>query len=197
MLELDREVGEIVEREAAMQASVLRMIPSENIVSDSVLEALGSIFTNRYAEGYPAKRYYQGQENNDALERLTCARACELFGAEHANVQPYSGSPANMAAYMAICQPGDRTVGLGLNSGGHLTHGWKVNFSGQLYEAHQIEVRQDTERIDYDEVAKEIDELVDIAKKFDNMDTVRKMKEIVPEYKSNNSVYEALDKKEK
>ncbi len=159
MLELDREVGEIVEREAAMQASVLRMIPSENIVSDSVLEALGSIFTNRYAEGYPAKRYYQGQENNDALERLTCARACELFGAEHANVQPYSGSPANMAAYMAVCQPGDRTVGLGLNSGGHLTHGWKVNFSGQLYEAHQIEVRQDTERIDYDEVAKYCDEV--------------------------------------
>ncbi len=159
MLELDREVGEIVEREAAMQASVLRMIPSENIVSDSVLEALGSIFTNRYAEGYPAKRYYQGQENNDALERLTCARACELFGAEHANVQPYSGSPANMAAYMAICQPGDKTVGLGLNSGGHLTHGWKVNFSGQLYEAHQIEVRQDTERIDYDEVAKYCDEV--------------------------------------
>ena len=159
MLELDREVGEIVEREAAMQASVLRMIPSENIVSDSVLEALGSIFTNRYAEGYPSKRYYQGQENNDALERLTCARACELFGAEHANVQSYSGSPANMAAYMAICQPGDRTVGLGLNSGGHLTHGWKVNFSGQLYEAHQIEVRQDTERIDYDEVAKYCDEV--------------------------------------
>ena len=154
MLELDREVGDIIGREAAMQASVLRMIPSENIVSDSVLEALGSIFTNRYAEGYPGKRYYQGQANNDDLERLTVARACALFGAEHANVQSYSGSPANMAAYMALCSPGDRIVGLGLNSGGHLTHGWKVNFSGQLYESHQIEVRQDTERIDYDEVAR-------------------------------------------
>ena len=152
MLELDAEVRGIVERESAMQESVLRMIPSENIVSDSVLEALGSIFTNRYAEGYPGKRYYQGQEHNDELERLTVARACALFGAEHANVQPYSGSPANMAAYMAVCEPGDRTVGLGLNSGGHLTHGWKVNFSGQLYEAHQVEVDRETERLDYDAV---------------------------------------------
>ena len=152
MLEKDREVGEIIEREWVRQSSVLRMIPSENIVSDSVLAALGSCFTNKYAEGYPGKRYYQGQENNDALERLTCERARALFGAEHANVQSYSGSPANMAAYMAVCQPGDRTVGLGLNSGGHLTHGWKVNFSGQLYEPHQIEVNRETERIDYDEV---------------------------------------------
>ena len=152
MLEFDSEVREIIEHEWTRQESVLRMIPSENIVSDSVLEALGSCFTNKYAEGYPAKRYYQGQANNDALEVLTCRRACELFGAEHANVQPYSGSPANMAAYMAVCKPGDKTVGLGLNSGGHLTHGWKVNFSGQLYEPHQIEVNRETERIDYDEV---------------------------------------------
>ena len=154
MLEFDSEVREIIEREWTRQESVLRMIPSENIVSDSVLEALGSCFTNKYAEGYPGKRYYQGQANNDALEELTCRRACELFGAEHANVQSYSGSPANMAAYMAVCKPGDRTVGLGLNSGGHLTHGWKVNFSGQLYEPHQIEVNRETERIDYDEVEK-------------------------------------------
>ena len=153
MFELDREVGEIIDREALRQQSVLRMIPSENIVSDIVLAALGSCFVNKYAEGYPGKRYYQGQENNDALERLTCERACALFGADHANVQSYSGSPANMAAYMALCQPGDRTVGLGLNSGGHLTHGWKVNFSGNLYEAHQVEVNKETERLDYDEVA--------------------------------------------
>ena len=154
MLDYDREVREIVEREWDRQESVLRMIPSENIVSDSVLEALGYCFVNKYAEGYPGKRYDQGQANNDALERLTCERACALFGAEHANVQSYSGSPANMAAYMALCQPGDRTVGLGLNSGGHLTHGWKVNFSGNLYEAHQVEVDRETERLDYDAVEK-------------------------------------------
>lgn len=150
----DQEVSRIIEREWSRQARVLRMIPSENIVSDDVLEALGSCFTNKYAEGYPSKRYYQGQENTDAIERLACERACALFGAEHANVQPYSGSPANMAAYMAVCEHGDRTVGLGLNSGGHLTHGWKVNFSGQLYEPHQIEVDRETERLDYDEVAR-------------------------------------------
>ncbi|MBQ1925242.1 MAG: serine hydroxymethyltransferase [Proteobacteria bacterium] len=153
MLKYDDEVRAIIDAEWERQTSVLRMIPSENIVSDDVLEALGSCFVNKYAEGYPSKRYYQGQANNDALERLACERACALFGAEHANVQSYSGSPANMAAYMALCEPGDRTVGLGLNSGGHLTHGWKVNFSGQLYEPHQIEVNRETERLDYDEVA--------------------------------------------
>lgn len=159
MLEYDSEVREIIEREWDRQQSVLRMIPSENIVSDAVLEALGSCFVNKYAEGYPGKRYYQGQVNNDALERLTCERACALFGAEHANVQSYSGSPANMAAYMALCEPGDRTVGLGLNSGGHLTHGWKVNFSGKLYEPHQIEVDRETERLDYDAIEKYCDEV--------------------------------------
>lgn len=153
MLEFDSEVRDIIDHEWTRQTSVLRMIPSENIVSDNVLAALGSCFVNKYAEGYPGKRYYQGQENNDALERVACERACALFGADHANVQSYSGSPANMAAYMALCKPGDKTVGLGLNSGGHLTHGWKVNFSGNLYEAHQVEVNQETERLDYDEVA--------------------------------------------
>ncbi len=152
MLKFDSEINNIIEKEWTRQTSVLRMIPSENIVSDGVLEALSSCFVNKYAEGYPGKRYYQGQENNDALERLTCERACALFGAAHANVQSYSGSPANMAAYMALCKPGDRIVGLGLNSGGHLTHGWKVNFSGNLYEAHQVEVNRETERLDYDEV---------------------------------------------
>ncbi|MCL2325075.1 MAG: serine hydroxymethyltransferase [Proteobacteria bacterium] len=149
----DREVSEILAKECAQQASVLRMIASENIVSDDVLAALGSCFVNRYSEGYPGKRYYQGQAHTDALEQLTCARAKALFGAGHVNVQSYSGSPANMAAYMALCGVGDRIVGLGLNSGGHLTHGWKVNFSGKLYEAHQVEVNRETEHLDYDEVA--------------------------------------------
>ncbi len=149
----DEEVSAIYAREVARQQRVLRMIPSENIMSEGVRAALGGVFCNKYAEGYPSKRYYQGQENNDALERLAQARACALFGAEHANVQSYSGSPANMAAYMAVCEPGDRIMGLGLNSGGHLTHGWKVNFSGKLYEPHRIEVEEGTERLNYDKIA--------------------------------------------
>lgn len=149
----DQEVAEIYAREVERQSRVLRMIPSENIVSDAVRSALGGVFVNKYAEGYPGKRYYQGQENNDALERLAQARACALFGAEHANVQSYSGSPANMAAYFALCEPGDRIVGLGLNSGGHLTHGWKVNFSGKLYQPTRIEVEQETELLNYDQIA--------------------------------------------
>ena len=149
----DKEVEAIYEREEARQKRVLRMIPSENIVSDAVRAALGGIFVNKYAEGYPSKRYYQGQENNDAIERLAQARACALFGAEHANVQSYSGSPANMAAYMAVCEPGDRIMGLGLNSGGHLTHGWKVNFSGKLYDPYRIEVEESTELLNYDQIA--------------------------------------------
>ncbi len=149
----DKEVAAIYAREVARQKRVLRMIPSENIVSDAVRAALGGVFVNKYAEGYPGKRYYQGQENNDAIERLAIERACALFGAEHANVQSYSGSPANMAAYFALCSPGDRIVGLGLNSGGHLTHGWKVNFSGKLYEPTRLEVEPETERLDYDKIA--------------------------------------------
>lgn len=153
MLTYDSEVGELIAREEARQASVLRMIPSENIVSDNVLEALGSVLVNKYSEGYPGKRYYQGQGVVDELERLAQTRACALFGAEHANVQSYSGSPANMAAYMALCKPGDRIVGLGLNSGGHLTHGRNVNFSGQLFEAHAIDVDPETERLNYDAIS--------------------------------------------
>ncbi len=149
----DKEVEQIYNNEIERQKSVLRMIPSENIVSDSVRAALGGVFVNKYAEGYPSKRYYQGQVNNDAIERLAISRACELFGAEHANVQSYSGSPANMAAYMALCEPGDKIMGLGLNSGGHLTHGWKVNFSGKLYEPHRIEVEESTECLNYDQIA--------------------------------------------
>ena len=115
--EFDETLSELIKAEEARQARVLRMIPSENIVSDNVLEALGSVLTNKYSEGYPGKRYYQGQAVLDQIERLAQERARALFGAEHANVQSYSGSPANMAAYMAVCQPGDPIVGLGLNSG--------------------------------------------------------------------------------
>lgn len=148
----DQEVEEIYSREVERQNSVLRMIPSENIMSEGVRAALGGVFCNKYAEGYPSARYYQGQANNDAIERLAQSRACALFGSEHANVQSYSGSPANMAAYMALCAPGDRIMGLGLNSGGHLTHGWKVNFSGKLYVPHRIEVEEGSERLNYDRI---------------------------------------------
>ncbi|MGN1071633.1 MAG: serine hydroxymethyltransferase [Bradymonadia bacterium] len=152
--EFDETLSELIKAEEARQARVLRMIPSENIVSDNVLEALGSVLTNKYSEGYPGKRYYQGQAVLDQIERLAQERARALFGAEHANVQSYSGSPANMAAYMAVCQPGDPIVGLGLNSGGHLTHGRNVNFSGKLYDAHAIEVNPETELLDYDAIEK-------------------------------------------
>lgn len=148
----DAEFNSILELESKRQQNVLRLIASENIVSPEVSRALSTCFVNKYAEGYPGARYYQGQSGTDAVERLARERACRLFGAEHANVQSYSGSPANMAAYMALCRPGDKIVGLGLNSGGHLTHGWKVNFSGQLYEPHQIEVDRETESLDYDKV---------------------------------------------
>lgn len=148
----DAEFNSILEQECKRQDNVLRLIASENIVSPEVSRALSTCFVNKYAEGYPGARYYQGQSGTDALERLARDRACRLFGADHANVQCYSGSPANMAAYMALCKPGDKVVGLGLNSGGHLTHGWKVNFSGQLYEPHQVEVDRKTECLDYDAV---------------------------------------------
>ena len=128
------------------------MIASENFVSEAVLEAAGSVFTNKYAEGYPGKRYYGGCEYADVVENLARDRAKQLFGAEHANVQPHSGSQANAAAYMAIIQPGDTILGLDLAHGGHLTHGHKLNFSGKLYRVVSYGVRKDTEVIDYDEL---------------------------------------------
>lgn len=152
MIEYDEEIQNLISREERRQKSVLRLIPSENIVSDGVLEALGSVLVNKYSEGYPGKRYYQGQSILDEIERLAQARAQALFGAEHVNVQSYSGSPANMAVYMALCNPGDAVMGLGLNSGGHLTHGRNVNFSGKWYTAHPIEVNPETEELDYDEI---------------------------------------------
>jgi glycine hydroxymethyltransferase len=130
----------------------LEMIASENFVSRAVLEAAGTVFTNKYAEGYPGKRYYGGCEFADVVENLARDRAKRLFGAEHANVQPHSGSQANAAAYMTLCVPGDTILGLDLAHGGHLTHGHKLNFSGKLYRVVGYQVRRDTETIDYDEL---------------------------------------------
>jgi glycine hydroxymethyltransferase len=150
--QVDPEIAALLRQEEDLQHRKLRLIASENYASRAVMEATGSVLTNKYSEGYPGKRYYEGQEAVDAVESLAIARAKALFGAEHANVQPYSGSPANMAVYYAFCEPGDRVLGLGLPSGGHLTHGWNVNFSGRFYQAHQYGLDKNTERIDYAEV---------------------------------------------
>lgn len=150
LAETDPEVAVAIDREIARQHEGLEMIASENFVSRAVLEAAGSVFTNKYAEGYPGKRYYGGCEFADAVETLARERAKQLFGAEHANVQPHSGSQANAAAYMAVLEPGDTILGLDLAHGGHLTHGHRLSFSGKLYRATFYGVERDTERIDYD-----------------------------------------------
>src|SRR6201996_1917862 len=149
----DPEIAQQVANEVRRQHEGLEMIASENFVSRAVLEAAGTVFTNKYAEGYPGKRYYGGCEYADVVEDLARDRAKELFGAEHANVQPHSGSQANAAAYMSIIQPGDTLLGLDLAHGGHLTHGHKLNFSGKLYRIVGYQVRKDTEVLDYDELA--------------------------------------------
>jgi len=146
----DPAIAEQVANEVCRQHEGLEMIASENFVSRAVLEAAGTVFTNKYAEGYPGKRYYGGCEYADVVENVARDRAKELFGAEHANVQPHSGSQANAAAYMSIIQPGDTLLGLDLAHGGHLTHGHKLNFSGKLYRIVGYQVRKDTEVIDYD-----------------------------------------------
>jgi glycine hydroxymethyltransferase len=138
--------------EERRQAESIRLIPSENYVSRAVLEASASVFTNKYSEGYPGKRYYEGQQVVDPLEQLTINRAKSLFGSEHANVQPYSGSPANLAVYLAFLKPGDKVMGLALPMGGHLTHGWNVSITGRYFTSVGYGVRKDTGRIDYDEV---------------------------------------------
>src|SRR5206468_2807358 len=138
--------------EAERQATGLELIPSENLVSEAVLEAMGSIFTNKYAEGYPGKRYYGGCEFADKVEQLAIDRAKELFGAEHANVQSHSGTQANVSVYMSALQPGDTVLGMNLSHGGHLTHGHPLNFSGRMYKFVAYGVRQDTEQIDYEEI---------------------------------------------
>ncbi|HEX6494858.1 MAG TPA: serine hydroxymethyltransferase [Acidobacteriaceae bacterium] len=148
----DPAVAQAIANEVARQHEGLEMIASENFVSRAVLEAAGSVFTNKYAEGYPGKRYYGGCEFADVIENLARDRAKQIFGAEHANVQPHSGSQANAAAYMSVLQPGDTILGLDLAHGGHLTHGHKLNFSGKLYRVASYGVRKDTEVIDYDEL---------------------------------------------
>src|SRR6266545_5272955 len=148
----DPEIARLIQQEETRQFESIRLIPSENYVSHAVLEATGSILTNKYSEGYPGRRYYEGQEFIDQIENIAIERAKRLFGAEHANVQPYSGSPANQAVYVALAQPGATVLGLSLPFGGHLTHGWKVNFSGMFYRAVQYEVDAQTHRIDLDRV---------------------------------------------
>jgi glycine hydroxymethyltransferase len=148
----DPEIAQAIAHEAQRQHEGLELIASENFVSMAVLQAAGSVFTNKYAEGYPGKRYYGGCEFADVVENLARDRAKQLFGAEHANVQPHSGSQANMAAYMSLLQPGDAILGLNLAHGGHLTHGHPLNFSGKMYKIIPYGVRKDTETIDYDEL---------------------------------------------
>jgi len=152
LAQADPAIAAAIENETRRQHEGLEMIASENFVSEAVLEAAGSVFTNKYAEGYPGKRYYGGCEFTDVVENLARERAKEIFGAEHVNVQPHSGSQANAAAYMAVLQPGDKILGLDLAHGGHLTHGHKLNFSGKLYHVVSYGVRKDTEVVDYDEL---------------------------------------------
>ncbi len=148
----DDELWAAIQAEERRQEEHIELIASENYASPRVLQAQGSVLTNKYAEGYPGKRYYGGCENVDIAERLAIERAKELFGADYANVQPHSGSQANAAVYMALCQPGDNIVGMSLAHGGHLTHGAKPNFSGKLYNAFQYGLNPETGEIDYDEV---------------------------------------------
>src|SRR5580698_8077802 len=149
---VDPEIYDAIQHEVERQHSRLELIASENFTSEAVLQAAGSVFTNKYAEGYPGKRYYGGCEFADVVETLARERAKKLFGAEHVNVQPHSGSQANAAAYMTLLTPGDTILGLDLAHGGHLTHGHKLNFSGKLYRVVGYQVRRDTETIDYDEL---------------------------------------------
>jgi glycine hydroxymethyltransferase len=150
--QVDPQISSLLRDEAERQATGLELIPSENLVSEAVLEAMGSIFTNKYAEGYPGKRYYGGCEFADKVEQLAIDRAKELFGAEHANVQSHSGTQANVSVYMSTLQPGDTVLGMNLSHGGHLTHGHPLNFSGRMYKFIAYGVRRDNEQIDYDEI---------------------------------------------
>jgi glycine hydroxymethyltransferase len=152
LADVDPEVYQAIQHEVERQDSQLELIASENFTSEAVLQATASVFTNKYAEGYPGKRYYGGCEFTDIVENLARDRAKKLFGAEYANVQPHSGSQANQAAYAAVCAPGDTVMGLNLAHGGHLTHGHKLNFSGKTYHVVPYGVRREDERIDYDEV---------------------------------------------
>jgi glycine hydroxymethyltransferase len=148
----DPDIHRLIALETKRQDAFIRLIPSENYASFAVMEATGSILNNKYSEGYPGKRYYEGQDYVDQVETLAIERAQRLFGMQHANVQPYSGSPANQAVYMALAKPGEPVMGLGLPFGGHLTHGWNVNFSGLHYKSKQYEVDPETHRVDLNRV---------------------------------------------
>jgi glycine hydroxymethyltransferase len=150
----DPEIAELIDQEARRQFDKVRLIPSENYASRAVMEATGSVLSNKYSEGYAGKRYYEGQQYIDQVETLAVDRIKKLFGVAHANVQPYSGSPANFAVYFAFCKPGDSVLGMSLTSGGHLTHGWNVSVTGSYFQSHQYGVRRSDQRIDFDEVAR-------------------------------------------
>src|SRR5215475_6459879 len=152
--QVDPEIYEAIQHEVARQDGQLELIASENFTSEAVLEATGSVFTNKYAEGYPGKRYYGGCEFTDIVENLARERGKKLFGAEYINVQPHSGSQANQAAYASVLQPGDTIMGLNLAHGGHLTHGHQLNFSGKTYKVAAYQVNKQTEQIDFAEMAK-------------------------------------------
>jgi glycine hydroxymethyltransferase len=151
--QVDPDIAALIRQEAQRQHDKVRLIPSENYASRAVLEASGSVLSNKYSEGYAGKRYYEGQQYIDQVELLAINRLKQLFGVEHVNVQPYSGSPANFAVYFAFCKPGDAVMGMGLPSGGHLTHGWNVSVTGSYFRAHQYGVRRSDQLIDFDEVA--------------------------------------------
>jgi glycine hydroxymethyltransferase len=155
----DPEIAELIRREYRRQSHTLELIPSENLASAAILEALGTLLTNKYAEGYPGRRYYGGCEVMDQIETLAQERARRLFGAAYVNVQPHAGSQANAAVYAAICKPGDRVMGMDLSAGGHLTHGSPANFSGKLYEIHSYSVDRETELIDYDALQRQAEEV--------------------------------------
>jgi len=152
LADADPEIARLVDAEGRRQSESIRLIPSENYVSQAVLDATGTVLTNKYSEGYARRRYYEGQQIIDQVEELAIERAKSLFGVDHANVQPYSGSPANLAIYLAFLQPGDTMMGMSLPMGGHLTHGWSVSATGKWFNAVQYGVRRDTGRIDFDEV---------------------------------------------
>src|SRR5215211_6892631 len=147
LAEVDPEIADVLQHELERQQRTLEMIASENFVPQAVLDAVGSVLTNKYAEGYPGKRYYGGCEHVDVAEQLAIDRAKALFGAEHANVQPHAGAQANNAAYMAMLEPGDKIMGMALDHGGHLTHGMKLNVSGKLYEVVPYHVRREDLRV--------------------------------------------------
>lgn len=152
LADVDPEIEALIRKEERAEADTIRLIASENYVSRAVLEATGSVLTNKYSEGYPAKRYYEGQQQVDPIEELARTRMKQVFGADHVNVQPYSGSPANLAVYLAFVKPGETIMGLGLPSGGHLTHGWTVSITGKFFQSVPYGVRQDDHRIDLDQV---------------------------------------------